>query len=128
MRKNLKFLGVLLGVLSLVFSIHLWVLDAQEKTLFGNKIVLAYLVNYALAMIILFFVERNMRDGSAKGGFIFFAGSLLKFVVFFLVFYPSYSEDGGMQTIEFTTFFVPYAICLILEVYYLAKQLNNQPA
>jgi hypothetical protein len=31
-----------------------------------------------------------------------------------------------MQTTEFAAFFVPYALCLIFEVIYLSKQLNNQ--
>ena len=54
------------------------------------------------------------------------AGSGLKFVVFFILFYPEYQRDGTMQTSEFTAFFVPYALCLVIEVFYLSKQLNNQ--
>ena len=64
----------------------------------------------------------------SQAGFIFMAGSGLKFLFFFLLFYPEYNSDGEMQTIEFVTFFVPYAVCLILEVIYLSKQLNNQSA
>lgn len=126
MKDSRTFLLLLLGVLLLAFGLHLLALHAKLLPLFDHKIVLAYIVNFVLAAIILFLVERNMKDGSAKGGFIFFAGSLLKFAVFFLVFQPSYKADGKMETIEFITFFVPYAVCLILEVYYLSKQLNNQ--
>ena len=54
------------------------------------------------------------------------AGSGLKFLLFFLLFYPSYKADGNMSTLEFISFFIPYAICLILEVSYLSKELNNQ--
>ncbi len=126
MNKNIKFLATLMGTLAIVFGIHLLALDAQDKPLFSHKIILAYVVNFVLAAIILFLVQRNMKENSAQAGFIFFAGSLLKFMVFFLVFHPSYKENGSMETIEFITFFVPYAVCLILEVYYLSKQLNNQ--
>lgn len=126
MQRNFQFLAILLLALLLVFGVHIFVLNVQEYPLFDNKIIRSYAVNFVLAGVILFFVERNMKDGSAKGGFIFFAGSLLKFLVFFIVFYPSYTADGKMETIEFTTFFVPYALCLILEVYHLGKQLNNQ--
>jgi len=126
MNKNFKFLGLLLGVLLVVFGLHLVLLNAYEKPLFEHKIVLSYLVNYALAVIVLVLVQRSMKENSAKAGMIFFVGSALKFLVFFLVFHRSYKADGEVQTIEFITFFVPYAICLVMEVYYLSKQLNNQ--
>jgi Family of unknown function (DUF6168) len=125
-RKSIRFLMLLLGILLIVFSVHLLVLNALEKPLFENQIVSAYLLNYAMAAIVLFLVERNLKIESAQTGFIFLAGSGLKFLVFFLVFYPNYKADGTMDTQEFATFFVPYIWCLILEVYYLSKQLNNQ--
>lgn len=126
MNKSIQFLVVLLAILGGTFVLHTLALQAQELPMFDHKIVLAYSINFVLAVLILILVQRNMTEGSAKGGFIFFLGSGLKFLVFFLVFYPSYKADGETQTIEFITFFVPYAICLILEVYYLSKQLNNQ--
>ncbi len=126
MRGNLKFLAILFAVLAFAFSIHLLALDAMAKSLWDHKIVLAYVINFVLAAIILFLVLYNLKPQSAQAGFIFFGGSLLKFLVFFLVFQPSYKADGEMQTIEFVTFFVPYAICLVLEVFYLSKVLNNQ--
>lgn len=126
MNKSIQFLLTLFAVLAGTFTLHVLALQAQDLPMFDHKIVLAYILNFVLAALILFLVQRNMTDGSAKGGFIFFLGSGLKFLVFFLVFYPSYKADGETQTIEFITFFVPYAVCLILEVYYLSKQLNNQ--
>ncbi|MBX2828984.1 MAG: hypothetical protein KTR22_12535 [Flavobacteriaceae bacterium] len=126
MNANLKFLGTLLAVLAVTFGIHVLALDAAQKPLWEHKIVLAYAVNFVLAAIILFLVLKNIKSGSAQAGFIFFGGSLLKFLVFFLVFQPVYKADGEMQTIEFATFFLPYAICLVLEVFYLSKVLNNQ--
>ncbi len=126
MKGNIKFFSVLLGTLVFAFGIHLLALDAFEKPLWEHKIVLAYSLNFILATIILFLVLRSIKPGSAQAGFVFFGGSLLKFLVFFLVFQPYYKADGEMQTIEFITFFVPYAICLVLEVFYLSKVLNNQ--
>ena len=59
-------------------------------------------------------------------GFIFMTGSLIKFGIFFIVFYPGYKTDGDIQTLEFTSFFTPYAICLIIETYFLVKLLNQK--
>jgi hypothetical protein len=125
-RTSLLFL-LLLGVLIIIsFGLHILILHFTENHLFGNQIILSYIVNYVLAAIVLVVIEKTLNKNSAQAGFVFMAGSGLKFLVFFLVFYPIYNADGKMQTIEFTSFFIPYAICLITEVVYLSKQLNNQ--
>ena len=124
-RTSLFFL--LLGTLLFVsFALHLLALYFTNNNLFANQIILSYIVNYVLAIIVLIAVEKTLNKNSAQAGFVFMAGSGLKFLVFFLVFYPIYNADSKMQTIEFTTFFIPYAACLITEVIYLSKQLNNQ--
>jgi len=125
-RKSLLFLLLLGALIFISFGIHLLTLHFTENDLFNNHIILSYIVNYFLAIIVLLAVERTLNKNSAQAGFVFMAGSGLKFLVFFLVFYPIYNADGKMQTIEFTAFFIPYAICLITEVVYLSKQLNNQ--
>jgi hypothetical protein len=58
-------------------------------------------------------------------GFLFLAGSLLKFAVFFIVFYPIFKEDGQMSKLEFASFFVPYGMGLFLETISLSKWLNK---
>ena len=126
MAKSIKFLAVLAGILIIVFAIHLAILFYCNLPLFENKIILSYVVNFILAGIILFVIQRALKKKSSQAGFIFMAGSGLKFLFFFLIFYPTYRADGSMQTIEFVACFVPYAVCLALEVFYLSKQLNNQ--
>jgi len=126
MNKTLRFVFLLFVILLLAFGGHILILYLKGIALFDHRIVLTYTVNYILALLILFLVEKNMKEESAKAGFVFLGGSLVKFLVFFLVFQPSYKEDGVMQNIEFITFFVPYALCLTLEVFYLTKQLNKQ--
>jgi len=125
-KTSIKFLGFLAGLLIVVFLIHLLAISFTEHALFGNQIVLSYCVNYLLAAIVLIVVQKTLSNNSAQAGFVFMAGSALKFLVFFLVFYPIYKADNEMQAIEFVTFFIPYAICLTTEVIYLSKQLNNQ--
>lgn len=125
-RTSLLFLLLLGVLLSISFGLHLLALHFTENDLFGNQIILSYVVNYILAAIVLIVVEKTLNKNSAQAGFVFMAGSGLKFLVFFMLFYPIYKEDGKMQTIEFAAFFIPYAISLITEVIYLSKQLNNQ--
>jgi len=52
------------------------------------------------------------------------AGSLVKFVFFFIFFYPTYIRNGDMSGQEFAAFFVPYAIALFLETYFASKMLK----
>lgn len=125
-KTTFKFLMVLLLVLAVVFVAHLFLLNYMDFPIFADKIVLSYTINYALAAIILIFIQSRFNKKSSHTGFIFLGGSGLKFLVFFLVFYPFYRADGTMATSEFAAFFVPYATCLILEVAFLSKQLNNQ--
>jgi len=126
MKTSFLFLAKLFAVLLLVFILHLSVLYYFKKTLLENMILLSYIINYILAVIVLMVIKKMMHKKSAQAGFIFMAGSGLKFLVFFLVFYPSYRADGKMQALEFIAFFIPYALCLIADVLYLSKQLNNQ--
>lgn len=125
-REVFNFLTVLLLVLTVVFAIHLFILQKIEIPIFSDRIIPSYLLNYIMAATILIFIQSKFNKKSSQTGFIFLAGSGLKFLVFFIVFYPLYQQDGTMSSSEFAAFFVPYASCLILEVIFLSKQLNNQ--
>jgi hypothetical protein len=126
MLKTYHFLLLLLSALLVAFGIHLGILFLMESALFSDRIVLSYAVNFLLAAVVYLIIQQTFKKNSSQAGFIFMAGSGLKFLVFFILFYPSYQEDGSMQTTEFTAFFAPYALCLLIEVFYLSKQLNNQ--
>lgn len=132
MKKTLKpkslFIGFLFKAtlyLAFVFATHLTLLVVLEKPLFENLIVLAYLVNWALAFIIfrtLLFFRKKANDYL---GYIFMYGSLLKFAVFFIFFYPSYNKSVGNSKEEFLAFFTPYVVCLFIEIKSLIHLLNS---
>ncbi|SDR76113.1 hypothetical protein SAMN04515667_0578 [Formosa sp. Hel1_31_208] len=115
----------LLLTLSIAFGMHLLVLNYLEYALFENKIVLAYLVNAVLAILIFWFLLRMKEKYKEQLGFLFLAGSILKFAVFFILFYGSYKVDGIISKPEFAAFFVPYLLCLVIETSSLAKWLNK---
>jgi FtsH-binding integral membrane protein len=125
-KESIAFLARLFFILILVFGVHVAVLHFQKHLLFDNKIVLAYAINFVLAGVVLYLIERVIKTKSSQAGLIFLVGSGLKFRCFFIIFTPTYKADGAVTTSEFTAFFVPYLVCLILEVLYLSKQLNNQ--
>lgn len=120
-----KFSTKLTVILSIVFGIHLTILSLIDKPLFDNQIVLSYLVNLILAISIFGFLYKYRERFKSQIGFLFLAGSFVKFAVFFMVFYPSYKADNDISSLEFAAFFIPYAICLILETFSLVKWLNK---
>lgn len=119
-----KYLVRFFILLLVVFGVHLLVKNQTEQDLFEHKLVLAYIINYviaALVMVFLFVVRNKYKDNL---GFLFLIGSGLKFIVFFVLFLPSYKADGVLTKAEFFTFFIPYVSSLLLETFTLSKLLQ----
>ena len=112
-------------IISSAFGIHLALLSTLDFPLFENRIVLAYLVNLILVVGIFGALYLLREKYKSQLGFLFLAGSLLKFTVFFIVFYPFYKLDGIITKLEFAAFFIPYVIGLVLESVSLSKWLNK---
>lgn len=122
-----RFMVILLIALSISFCLHIFILNMLKLPLFNNRIIPSYLINALLAGVIFFSLQKLKERYKTQIGFLFLFGSALKFVVFFILFFPSYKADGVMDKMEFAAFFVPYAICLVLETYSLSKMLNKMP-
>ena len=112
-------------LLTLVFTIHLVVLNTFQFSLFENRIVLSYVVNLVLVIVIFGILYLLKEKYKTQLGFLFLAGSFLKFAVFFILFYPFYKLDNIITKLEFAAFFIPYVTGLILESVSLSKWLNK---
>ena len=125
MNDFLKFSLLLLALLLAALAMHLFILKELGLPMWDNKILLAYSINYILAVAIygtLYLLQEKM---TSQLGFLYMGGSLLKFLFFFILFYPSYKLDGEMSNAEFAAFFIPYAISLILETSGIIKFLKK---
>lgn len=120
-----KFLLLLFVCLLVSFSVHLSVLSSKGLPLFGHLIVCSYIVNALLAASILMLLYTFRQKVKDQIGFLFMGGSLAKYIVFLLLFYPSYKRDREIQTLEFAAFFVPYGIALFLETYFVIQLLKT---
>lgn len=118
-----SFLTIL--VLGIAFAIHLFILNNQSLPLFDHKIAWAYIINVVLAIVIVGVLYILKEKYMGQLGFLFMAGSALKFLVFFIIFYPAYNVDKDISTLEFFAFFTPYFLSLILETFTLSKLLNK---
>lgn len=115
-------LGIALGI---TYLVHHFVLKVLGLPPFNGMPILSYTINFLLATLIfsgLYIARKKLKNAL---GFLFMGGSLLKFLVFFLVFYPTYRADGEIEGIEFAAFFIPYTIALVLETFFASKMLNN---
>lgn len=108
-----RFALILLLMLAFSYGVQVGLFDFPPNQ---NLLTKAYLFNgfFALASFAVLVLISRIFPGIT--GFAFMAGSGLKFLVFFTVFYPVYHADGQISSIEFASFFVPYAIALCVEL------------
>jgi hypothetical protein len=111
---------VLILVLSFFIQTKLFNFSPSE-----NKLTDGYIINAIMAITIFVAIERIKKIKPEIAGFVFMGGSALKFLVFFMVFYPFYKQDGTISKAEFLSFFTPYALSLVVEVFFLMKSLNE---
>ena len=114
----LRFVVCLGGLLVLVFSLH-----AIFAT--PNELLLGYGFNYIITVASFLWLLLRNKKKSETLGFIFMGISGLKFLFFFLLYKP-FSIPSLEKKALFLSFFVPYAICSIYEVYVLVKLLNQK--
>ena len=111
----IQFLAILIVVLGLAFIVHIAILNSSALPPFENLIVLSYVVNCLLAATIfvaLYIFRKTLKN---QIGFLFMGGSFLKFVFFFILFYPAYKAVGEMSRFEFAAFFITYGFSLFIE-------------
>ncbi len=120
-----RFVITITSSLLIIFIGHILFLKYKDFPPFENKIILAYLVNYAMAVGTYTFLYSFRNRFKNQLGFIFMASSFLKFILFFLFFYGTYSADNTISKLEFGAFFTPYLLCLIIETTLLVRLLNK---
>ncbi len=125
MNPILKFTLKLLLLLGLLFMIHIGSLAVVKFSLFENHIIASYIIHFVLAVFIYAILYIRRIPQHSVLGFLFMAGSMLKFIVFFAIFSPWFKQDGEISKLEFASFFVPYIACLVYESIALSKLLNS---
>ena len=117
--KLLLSLGVILGI-------HISILSYFGLPLFDNLILASYSVNYILAITIYITLYKLRIKYLDLLGFVFMGGSFIKFAVYFIFFNSTIKENGTVSFNEAISFLLPYLSCLMIEIIYLIKLLNNK--
>jgi hypothetical protein len=127
MIKQLQVFGIkLLIALSVVLGIHSIFLYLLGISILQNLLIPSYITNYFLALLIFLILVKLKKKYLDLLGFVFMAGSFVKFGVYFIFFNPVFKQNGSVSSEEATTFLTPYLLCLIVETFYLIKLLNNK--
>jgi len=116
---------VLALLLGLAFLGHVTILSQLGLPRYADLLPMSYVVNFLMAFGIYALLYLLREKLKFQIGFLFMGGSFIKFIFFFVLFYPTYMADGDMSRSEFAAFFIPYAICLLAETIYVARMLRN---
>jgi len=123
MSKNLlRFFVIFLIFLTVSYFAHTWLIRFFSFNSDAFILKTSYIFNsvYAIGLIItIFILRKKFKD---QIGFVFLAGSFIKLGVFVAITKLSSIE---VDKSVFLDFFIPYAISLVLEVYYVSKILNS---
>lgn len=110
---------LLVGLLGLAFFIHSnWFIETGDMKLLR----FSYLFNFAFTTLILSNVILFKKVLIDYLGFIFLTLGIVKIGVFYYL-----ATNAGFEKNKstFLLFFVPYLICLTVEIFYLVRELNR---
>tara|TARA_B100000900_G_scaffold328679_1_gene288979 strand:+ start:7218 stop:7598 length:381 start_codon:yes stop_codon:yes gene_type:complete len=113
-----RFSTFLTLLLLIVFSTHTFLTSPAE-------LFLGYIFNYLITIISFLWLLLISKKKRETLGFVFMVISGVKFLFFFLIYKPL-SIPATEKKALFLSFYVPYAICSIYEVYILVKLMNQK--
>lgn len=120
-----QFFLLLVGLLTIALAFHVSYRFVTDIEWNQHMLWQAYIFNLFMAGAAGIVLFRFREKYATSLGFIFFGSSLLKFALFFVFFYPFYHADGDVGKAEFATFFIPYALALIVETRFLVAEMNK---
>lgn len=116
MKKTLIFLTALFVLMTLGLLIHL------QMNLMAKQFLLeSYSINALLASLGLLLLGWGIDKKKSNLAVLYLVTVALKFIAYFIFFYPKFHLDGMLDRQEFFIFFAPYALGLLLEIILLAR-------
>lgn len=109
-------------LLSVSFYIHSGYVALEDKSI----LIQSYSANFILGIIVFVVIEIFKKKHTNIIGFIFLGGSLFKFLVYFLYILPILTSTGELTKFKFLVFYIPYFICLMLELLFLVLLMNKE--
>lgn len=92
---------------------------------FEDLMIKSYTANLLMATSVFLIIEKLKKNQKSILGYVFLGGSTFKFFIYFVYIYPLILETGEFTKPKFFMFFIPYGICLIVEVIFLVRLLGD---
>lgn len=89
-----------------------------------SELILTYGFNVLLGIIFLLIFLWKENKLKPYLGYYFLYFSLFKFVGFLSLVQPLLDRSGGVKGHAFLSFFIPYALCLLIEIRFVIRELN----
>ena len=116
----------LLIIYVIVFLFHNLLTNSYFYFSIIDSFTLSYLLNFIFSLIsiliLIFFTNKKVEYLA----FVFFLISGFKFLLFYKLLYPKFRYDGETKIDEVLTFFIPYALGLILEILIVENKLKKK--
>lgn len=122
-RSKLWFVITVITIMTGVFLIHYILLPV----VYQGVVVTSYSVHLIFSLISFFFLS---KFGESKGeylGYALLVLTMVKFAIYFAGFRWFFMQDDIVSKLEYSIFFIPYLIALIVEVLFIARSLNSMP-
>lgn len=124
-RTIINYLILLSAVTALAFVVQMLVYRSLLINWVDSGLIRDYGFNYTLTVLfgVLFILISTRKPDQLGNAYL---GSVsVKFILFFIIIYPSVTLDGAVNKIEFSNFFIPFSVCLLTELLFLIRLLRN---
>jgi len=118
----LKFTLIIIFLLGLSYILQVTIIQSSLTSKETNLVQFSYLFNFAftyMLMLNIFIFKKILED---KLGFVYLGISTLKFVLFYFL---VKSKNIEINKSDFLLFFIPFVLCLGIEIFYVSKILNS---
>jgi hypothetical protein len=124
-KKLSKIVFYLLVLLLTSFAVHALSQQKLFNDLYANHLILSYSLQMILAVAtytLLMVLHKKHKD---KLGFIYITGSILKFIIAYVVLRPVFNDDGQISRPEFLALFIPYLLALAFNTWAMQSLLKE---
>ncbi len=120
--KAIKFTLIFSLILGLAYVIQVKLLEPNITEKDAILIKFSYLFNFAFTYLLLLNIILFQKILKDKLGFVYLGIGMLKFVIFFFLLK---SKNMEINKSDFLLFFIPFTLCLGIEIFYVSRILNS---
>lgn len=121
-QEALKFLVTIIIILIGGYFLHQFLLTTYFPKDLTSILKFSYKFNGGITILFTLTIILLSEKFKDQLGFLFMAGSFLKISLFLIW---SKLQNQALDKSYLLTFFIPYAICLIVEIYFVSRILNR---